>query len=593
MASLVITLYQSCKLNNRFYQAFYSKATLNTYLATLDKLQVYSGGEVYFTNAGSISIDGSGLTNYTASSYNYMSFYDGLNYRYAFINDIQIVNEMAVISYSEDIWHSYAITSSGLNFSVKDSLLVQTNTLGNSTDYTATQIASFPKLLPADYEAVASPDFYFEEDTYPDDECYILITASVYKLNAQDKISNRGINNYLLSYKQSATDGHTPANTAITYLFPIDNNTLNYVNNLVNIASTQNITYLGNANWNYEILSIKIIPETIGNDMFTPVLSSDSLHDAGLGQDFHIDDHRYDMANDNTIQLFDCEYGFNNLCLQDYFKYTAIVDGQVVVRWTKNGYDPVDEIKYTNTIPFTTNDKIIGLGNYSRFIPVIYNGHDVEYKIELNLNVVNCTLTLFVNNQLYDISEDFEYHIPFTIQTADIMQQAHTNKELASMTALMGITSTAINTTNSIQGNVRSIGTAETSGDMAGAGFSAFGNAVNGVYGMLQSKWKYDQINQKAFVSNKAVRVSDIALKNASVWGLHAIECNPSNDVYVQKVISKYGYIYSILIDDISIIYSANNYIRFDYANVYGEFTQNIARDIETILKQGTRLVDA
>ena len=49
-------------------------ANIDTYLATLTKLNIYTGDEVYYTNNGSISIENSGLTAFNANLYNYMVF---------------------------------------------------------------------------------------------------------------------------------------------------------------------------------------------------------------------------------------------------------------------------------------------------------------------------------------------------------------------------------------------------------------------------------------------------------------------------------------------------------------------------------------
>ena len=57
--STTITLYQGCRLGNKYEEVFNGRQTLDDYLATLTSKVVYSSTEddLYFTNNGSISID--------------------------------------------------------------------------------------------------------------------------------------------------------------------------------------------------------------------------------------------------------------------------------------------------------------------------------------------------------------------------------------------------------------------------------------------------------------------------------------------------------------------------------------------------------
>ena len=56
-------------------------------------------------------------------------------------------------------------------------------------------------------------------------------------------------------------------------------------------------------------------------------------------------------------------------------------------------------------------------------------------------------------------------------------------------------------------------------------------------------------------------------------------------------MINKYGYIYRLILNSFDTVYASNNYIKFAQANVYGDFSQSIARSIEGILENGTILL--
>ena len=94
--SLSITLYQNCKLTNRYSQVFKDRTTMNTYLSALTYSQVYSGDDIYYTNSGTISIDNSSLLGNGGDKYNYMKFTHATEggtttERFAFVNNIYFV----------------------------------------------------------------------------------------------------------------------------------------------------------------------------------------------------------------------------------------------------------------------------------------------------------------------------------------------------------------------------------------------------------------------------------------------------------------------------------------------------------------------
>lgn len=595
MSLMTITLYEGCRLTKKYNEVYNGRFTLDTYLATLTKKDVYIGEEIYFTNNGSISIENevSNVQGFVlfGDKYNYMTIrVAGENTRYCFVDNITIVDEVCVINYTEDIWTNYALMNNSISFDMKNSILAQAKGLSASSEYTATDIDAFPKQLPVSYEALGNPSLYYSADELQYDDgkevlCYVLITASVYKSVSQGEYSARFINNYLLAYKESATGGVTPANTYKTYTWRINNDTLNVINDLVTLASVTSITYQTQPSFNYEILDVKLIPKTIGDDWFYNITEGGN----GLYADFKIAGQQYDVDTSQQTAVFDTDYTFNNICHQFSMRY---VDAQGNVQYTYNGFDPKDDIISTKTIRFSENDKITGIGNWSRFIPLVWNGQDINYNVALNLNINGNSITLWVDNQLYDVSNDFRYSVPFEVQTANVTQQARLSRYIGTMNNLMGLVSTAIGGTSAIGQNAMSIQNAKGSMGEAQAMTSAMGTTFNTMYGMIGKYEANKQLNQHSFTTNKAIHTEDIVCRNLEIGGFREYECNPDNEKYVQAMIGKYGYLYQVLVNDKALFYTnATEYVRFETANVYGKFSQDIARAIEGILINGVVLL--
>lgn len=596
--STTITIYEGCRLNNNYNEVFNNKSDLDAYLNTLTKKVIYTSTEddLYFTNNGSISIDNE--TNNTlgllrhGDRYNYMKMERTLDgTRYAFIDSITIVDGVCVLNYTEDVWSSYGLMLNAISFKVKNSILAQADYLNPSDDYSATDIASFPKQLPVKYEALGNPSFYYSpaELQYDDGKevlCYVLITASVYQSASQGEYSARFINNYLLAYTESATGGVTPANTYKTYTWRINNDTLNVINDLVTLASVTSITYQTQPSFKYEILDVKLIPKTIGDDWFYNIAEISP----GLYPDFKIQGQQYDVDTSQQTAVFDTDYTFNNICHQFSMRY---VDAGGNVKYTYNGFEPTEDIICTKTIRFSDNDKITGLGNYSRFIPLIWNGLDIDYDIQLNVNANGNSITLKVDNQFYDVSDDFRYSVPFEIQTAEVSQQQRMARYIGTLGNLMGMASTTIAGTSAIGQNAMSIQNAKGEMGVLQSVAQSTGNTFNTMYGIIGKYEANKQLNQHSFTTNKAIHTQDIVCRNLEIGGFREYQCNPNNETYVQAMINKYGYLYEVLVDDYKIFYTMNtHYVRFSVVNVYGEFSQGVAHSIEDILLKGIILLN-
>lgn len=587
--SLTITLYAGCKLTSKYNQVFKDRNTMATYLGTVSHLDVYTGDDIYYTNSGTISIDNSSLLGHDGDKYNYMQFTTtsgGISTkRFAFVNNITIVNEVAVIEYSEDIWHTYAIKDSSHQIKLFNSLLQQAKSLNGGTgyEYTATQIANLPKMLPVQPEGQNNPSFKgFTVSDPAQEQCYILITASVFKLTAQGEVNVRFVSNYLLSYQQSITGGHTPAASGKNYIWDLtDTQTLELLSTIQAKSSDTTVNYKTLPNFNYEIIDVKIIPENLGTVWFDDYLTGDSNHDAGLHDDFSLPLSMYDLDNTGlTYYDFDTTIAFNNLVIASEYKY---ISGSAL-RYTYNGISQNTVLSCTKT--YSSDKEYVALANLSRVIPITFNGLSKTAVFELSVNLYNNSIRLLFDNTITDISQDFTLHIPISSQGADITQQQKIALRTGNIVQSLGLVSQAYSLGASI-GSAIGSGGATMQSDIAGQSSKMVGQATNLISGAVQ----LDSRNQAQYVSNKVMDVNDTTIMNCVLGGLRELKMNYLNDTLLDSIINAYGYIYSLLVNSFDTVYSTNNYVKFTQANVYGDFSQSIADGLANILENGVILL--
>ena len=588
--SLAITLYQSCKLTNKYSQVFKDRTTMNTYLSGLTYSQVYSGDDIYYTNSGTISIDNSSLLGNGGDKYNYMKFTHtaeggAITHRFAFVNNITIVNEVAVIEYSEDIWHTYAIDTNTHKINLFNSLLQQAKTLNGGTgyEYTASQIAGLPKALPIQPEGQNAPSF--KEFTVSDPaevQCYILITASVYKLSGQGEVNERYVSNYLLSYKELATGGITPAATGKNYIWDLSETQTLLLLSLIQASSSDTVvSYRTNPNYHYDIIDIKIIPESIGTDWFTNYLTGDSTHDAGLYPDFSLTLPIYDIDNsESSYQYFDSTIEFNNIVIDSATKYLS--GGSI--RYTYNGIEQNTILSSTKT--YSSNKEYVAIANLSRVIPIAFNGLSKTATFELSVNLFNNSIRLLFDNTITDISSDFTLQIPISTQGADITQQQKIALRTGNIVQSLGLVGQAFSLGANIGTAVATHG-GSMQADLGGSSSRLVGQAMNLISGAVQ----LDSRNQAQYVSNKVMSVNDTTIMNCVLGGLRELKMNYINETLLDSMINNYGYMYRLLVNSFDTVYSANNYVKFTQANVYGDYSQSIANGLANILENGVILL--
>ena len=102
-----VTIYSNCRLSKSYNEVIHHNY-LDAYLNTLSKTTI-NLSNVYVSSNGRLPIELLPLgINYLEG--NYMKVVDNVNQitRYFFIDNLDIINGVAVVNYSEDIWANYA-----------------------------------------------------------------------------------------------------------------------------------------------------------------------------------------------------------------------------------------------------------------------------------------------------------------------------------------------------------------------------------------------------------------------------------------------------------------------------------------------------
>ena len=611
--SLTITLYKNAKLSNKYIDVYQDKVSLDTYLSTLSKLEVYSGDDIYYTNSGSISLDNTNLTSFTADCYNYITFRESTRTRYCFVNSIQIVNSIAIINYEEDIWHNYAITNSTWNFNLKNSRLYQCKFLSSFTGstYDQTQLNSIPRKLPVNLVGQNNPTFWEYDSVHNvghpyTDECFILATISFYTLEQEGKVNNRQIGNYLLNFTRYTDQESDPQPEHPSgYLWPLNNDTLEAISQLQSISADTQVNYQDGdyhamTPCYYEIVDVKLIPKAMGTAWFKDIILGyplDPNHAHGLHDDAQVDIRTLDWqlgAGDTKQKTsFKTHVFFMNIIQPTYDAVYSPTTYPTYPDYTwlqYNGFKPDARPQYSYEVDYSKDWTAIG--NMSRVIPIEYDGLTKNVIFELCFNKFGNRINMLFDNTITDVSEDYTLHIPISTQTADATQQQKTALKTANLCGILGLVSGATNL--GIKGaSIMNASYSKAdfySGKASNELLGGMGSFAGGFAGLMSTAIGLGAKNTEMYITNKIVNCEETAFANCILGGIREMKMNYTNVDFVNQMIDKYGYLLDFIVDDIQYVRGSGNYVKFAQANVYGNFSQSIARNIETILENGVIL---
>lgn len=571
-----ITLYKNCKLNNAYKNVFafgvsqkYNDTLLNVYLDRSLQHVTINVDNTYQERSGSFTFELEDLNSYgSIYDYNYMKIVsdDNILKRYCFIDDIELVNDLVKLYYSEDIWHSY-----GASMKMTKSLLSNNRNADKTGFYN-----HILKNIPLEYEGNEPIKIVkLENNTLYN----VVVEAQIYDGAKVGEVNERS-----------------------TFVF---------------IIETYNTTGLPDG---------KQFSITQAQEVAQKIISSQSLKSIGkfgtLTQDYFINIQEiyilpiaFNVENFFYSSLTEANKGYI-LVGSSKFWETASIKANLI----PNKDDKAEKLELLTSYTLFNNFKRRSIGTFGTQIPLINNG--AGFTIELLCFITKNDFKLFINvaNQLTEITDDFKYNCPFVAVNGEENSMLNLNRHASNISKAISI----VGSVGSIGQSISNIGSLDREIDRLS--FTKTGRKTKSVSRLkyidrLRDKQDYErsQIVQTAnndtnmlvdFVKDNAPFYSSTSSKNVvstgienAVFGICYYEIQyPLNEYLVDDMINENGYKVFEIIDNFEItglfktidgtLYNdyKYNYIKFETINIYGNFPRSIAQTLEDILLKGTKI---
>ena len=572
-----ITLYKKCILSNSYSEVFEvfhktkdpltneETVALQRYLSSLTKYEI-TADNVYVPNSGKITLeldfDYENVSN-NIYEYNYMYLEDTDNNfrRYCFIDDITVVNGLAVISFSEDIWSNYASS-----MEIRKSLLVRSR----ATKYGDWSIPFYAPGM--GYEGnntvvIKDIDGNVIDNNYTRPsplQVACAVNIQLYNLTAQGVANNRILLTGIFVYSYGG-DKHSYGATGML---------LQLVREVTQLSAGTTVSYNGK-DYYYDIVSVKAIPKQFG--IFKDIITGNPT---------------VTIQKSDTISYYFYSTGkeiFYNGWIEDGILYKVL--------------DKTIENDYTR----------LGIGLISNIIPIENNSTNITYSILVKWDITSWKLYISIQNKLIEISDGFDILIPISVQSADVTQQQAAARELKGLNAKLGMASGALDIVGGVAETAIGWATADTGmalGTVLGAApfagsdmvlsgakgaFSGIEKAGKGALRIIGGQRELEIANRKMFSTSKAIKVNSDGVLNG-YYGIVQYFIAPDNATEVQANIDNTGYVCNEIVDDLfnkpitDTVATAYNIMRFDFVNIFGKFTQNIAKALRAILYNGFKI---
>lgn len=563
-----IILYKKCILSNSYSEVFdvfhkdnNDKVALERYLASLQKYEIVADN-VYVPNSGKITLE-LNEDNVNVYEYNYMYLEDTDNNfrRYCFIDDITVVNSLAVISFSEDIWSNYASS-----MEIRKSLLARSR----ATKYGSWSIPFYaPGMAYEGNNQLKFTDLVGNNIQLSDTNnrnVALICQLQVYNLSQEGVISDRKV------YTVAANTLDIEQSEG-TFVFP-----------LKKTPAKESV---------YEIIRQLYIKSSAKEFIVPGTNNLPSLY--------------YQISNVLLLPAY---------CVTGQSKTNTIgmvnITGSATCVFYKldisiGDIPSNDSMVFVKTITLDKNFKRIGIGCITNLQPVVENGTSIEVKIGIAYDDFSVGIYLVFQNQIIEITNDFLIDIPISVQTADVTQQQAANRELKTLNAKLGIANGALQIRKGMLdtsigfggmllggavGGVAGIGLMTGGAGGFAGGTTEIGKGITSIIG---SQKQLEIANRQMFASNKGTNINYNVMLNAR-FGIIIAYINPDNESEVQANINNTGYVCNEIVDNIfnkpitDTVATAYNVMRFDFTNIFGNFTQNIAKALRAILYNGFKI---
>lgn len=569
-----ITLYKKCILSNSYSEVFdvfhkdsNNKVALERYLASLQKYEIVADN-VYVPNSGKITLE-LNEDNVNVYEYNYMYLEDTDNNfrRYCFIDDITVVNGLAVISFSEDIWSNYASS-----MEIRKSLLVRSR----ATKYGSWSIPFYAPGMayegnnPLKFTDLAGNNIQLSDTN--NRNVALICQLQVYNLSQEGVISDRKVYTVAANTLDLDLSEHT-------FLFPLKKTTAKesvyeIVRQLYIKSSEKQFIVPGGDNLPslyYQISNVLLLPGYC-------VTGQSQTNLIGLV---------------NITSSATCHFYKLDISIGDIPSIASMV--------------------FVKTLSLDKNFKRVGIGCINNLQPITENGTSVEIKIGVAYDDYSIGVYLVFQNKIIEITNDFLLELPISVQTADVTQQQLANRELKTMNAKLGIANAGIDIATGAANTILGAATFGLGFDIASVmpatsytgvstsikGAGGFVRGINtlgkGITSLIGSQKELEVANRSMFATNKGTNINYNVMLNAR-FGIVIAYIQPDNESKVQANINNVGYVCNEIVDDLfnkpitDKVATAYNVMRFDFANIFGKFTQNIAKALRAILYNGFKI---
>ena len=272
-----------------------------------------------------------------------------------------------------------------------------------------------------------------------------------------------------------------------------------------------------------------------------------------------------------------------------------------------------DSMVFVKTLSLDKNFKRIGIGCITNLQPIVENGTSIEVKIGVAYDDFSVGVYLVFQNKIIEITNDFLLEIPISVQTADVTQQQLANRELKTMNAKLGIANAGIDIATGAANTILGAATFGLGFDIASVmpatsytgvstsikGAGGFVRGINtlgkGITSLIGSQKELEVANRSMFATNKGTNINYNVMLNAR-FGIVIAYMQPDNEPEVQANINNTGYVCNEIVDNLfnkpitDTVATAYNIMRFEFANIFGNFTQNIAKALRAILYSGFKI---
>lgn len=551
-----ITLYKNCIFTRSYSEVCdcrikdtNGKTARDRYLEGLTK-EVFEIDSVYSTNSGTINVPIK-FPNSTDSVYdfNYLKIEFESITRYCFIDDIQFMNYIAVIYYSEDIWHSY----SGV-MKLRKGFLQNSTFTAYGTKYL--QDFNIPAIHDSLKPLIITP---FENVT----SYWLIAQAQKANLSTSGSVTQRTVRTVAIktgsTFNASWWATQQSAMQLITQQAIAQNNLTCEFGNITIVPSYMMSATLVSDDkfWTFTTGGVTYEAHEIGEtssitEIYTKVLEyNENRKNIGT----YATDYEYRTAfwlpNDNTGRKI--SIGIFNTYTD--FKILLTYQGQVIDVTSSFVFD----------MPFSS----------------ITGAEAQQAKISREMQTINGAVQIVAG--AVDIGASIaSFGIDTGVAQTTQYMATHTMKGKPRKRY------TAKNKVMLAQGQAQE---AQAGVDLAGGIGGGIQSMVKGVTGIVEANASVHQSNTGTF----AIGVNSLNCK----YGIVEKIFDDAKTDYVENIIRNVGYSVNAFVSDevfatngmISITgYRAGNTIKFGWVNIYGDFPQSVCETLKDILISGTKI---